>query len=65
VRTRDGWKYVCLEGQPLMLFNLDEDPYELNNLAFLDTYNEVRAELQAMLVAWLGRTGDTFELPEL
>jgi hypothetical protein len=48
-----------------VLFNLDEDPYELNNLAFLDTYNEVRAELQAMLVAWLGRTGDTFELPEL
>jgi arylsulfatase A-like enzyme len=65
VRAGDGWKYVCLEGQPLMLFNLNEDPYELNNLAFLDTYNDKRAELQAMLAGWLERTGDTFPLPEL
>jgi arylsulfatase A-like enzyme len=65
VRTRDGWKYVCLEGQPIMMFNLNEDPYELANLAFLDAYNDVRAELQAELARWLERTGDTFELPEL
>lgn len=65
IRTRDGWKYVCLEGQPLLMFNLNEDPYELANLAFLDIYNDKRAELQAELAAWLERTGDDFPLPEL
>lgn len=65
IRTRDNWKYVCLEGQPLMMFNLNEDPYELANLAYLDTFNDKRAELQAELAGWIERTGDTFALPEL
>ncbi len=65
VRTRDGWKYVCLEGQPFAMFDLREDPYELVNLAFLDAYNDRRADLQAELAAWIERTGDTFALPEL
>jgi arylsulfatase A-like enzyme len=65
VRTRDGWKYICLEGQPIMMFNLNEDPYEMANLAFLDDYNEERAALQAELARWLDRTGDEFPLPKL
>jgi hypothetical protein len=48
-----------------MMFNLNEDPYELANLAFLDTFNDKRAELQAILAGWLERTGDDFPLPEL
>jgi len=65
VRTRDGWKYVCLEGQPLLMFNLNEDPYELANLAFLDAFNDQREELQARLARWIVETGDDFPLPEL
>ncbi len=65
IRTRDGWKYVCLEHQPVMLFNLNEDPYELANLAYLDTFNDKRAELQARLARWILETGDDFPLPEL
>ena len=65
VVTRDGWKYVCLEHQPLMLFNLNEDPYEMANLAYLDAFNDKRAELQALLADWIERTGDAFPLPEL
>ena len=65
VRTADGWKYVCLEGQPIFLFNLNEDPYETANLAFLDTFNDKREELQSELQAWMMRTGDEFRLPEL
>jgi len=65
VRTRDRWKYVCLEGQPVMMFNLNEDPYELANLAFLDAFNDKRAELQGKLEEWLEKTGDDFPLPEL
>jgi arylsulfatase A-like enzyme len=65
VVTCDGWKYVCLEHQPVMLFNLNEDPYELANLVYLDAFNDKRAELQALLADWLVRTGDAFPLPEL
>ena len=65
IRTNDGWKYVCLEHQPVMLFNLNEDPYELTNLAYLDTHNEKREELQAELADWIEKTGDEFPLPEL
>ncbi len=65
IRTRDGWKYICLEHQPVMMFNLNEDPYEMANLAFLDTFNDKRAELQEELVQWLEKTGDEFPLPEL
>lgn len=64
VRTTDGWKYVVLEHQPFGLFNLNEDPYELNNLAFLDTHNAERERLQGELAQWLERTGDEFALPE-
>lgn len=65
VRTIDGWKYVVLENQPFGLFNLNEDPHELNNLAFLDDHNEKREELQTELQHWLDKTGDSFALPEM
>ena len=48
-----------------MMFDLNEDPYELANLAFLDAYNDKRAELQGKLAEWLEKTGDDFPLPEL
>ena len=65
VTTRDGWKYACLEGQPLFLHNLNEDPFELNNLAFKHSYLEPRRRLHALLSNWINRTGDVFALPEL
>ena len=65
IRTCDGWKYVILEGQPIMMFDLNEDPYEMANLVYLDAYNQKREELQGELAAWLERTGDDFPLPEL
>ena len=48
-----------------MMFNLNEDPYELANLAYSDAFNEKRAELQARLARWIDETGDSFPLPEL
>jgi arylsulfatase A-like enzyme len=65
VVTRDGWKYVCLEGQPWMLFNLNEDPYELANHAFNTKFRLQRKNLQERLAAWLEKTGDKFELPKI
>lgn len=63
--TRDNWKYVCLEGQPWLMFNLNEDPYELVNLAQNSRYWQKRNALQAELEAWIERTDDTFDMPAL
>ena len=30
--TPDNWKYICLEHQPWLMFNLNDDPYEQVNL---------------------------------
>lgn len=65
VVTTDGWKYVCLEGTPWMLFNLNEDPYELRNLAFCGTAKAKRADLNRLLADWIARTGDHFRLPDI
>jgi arylsulfatase A-like enzyme len=65
VVTLDGWKYVVLEGQPWLMFNLNEDPYELVNLAHNTKYKQERQRLHARLVQWVHETGDTFALPEL
>jgi len=61
--TRDGWKYAVLEGQPWLMFDLNEDPYELANLAMDRSFNKKRHELQAELVGWLEKTDDHFQLP--
>ena len=63
--TRDGWKYVVLEGQPWLLFNLNVDPYEQVNLAHNTRYSEQRSRLQARLEAWIRETDDSFALPVL
>lgn len=63
--TDDGWKYVCLEGQPWLLFNLNEDRYEQANLAHNSAFRTKRRELQERLAKWIAETGDEFPLPEL
>jgi arylsulfatase A-like enzyme len=65
VVTLDDWKYVVLEGQPWLLFNLNEDPYELANLAHNTRYRAERRRLQERLAAWINETGDQFKLPQL
>ena len=62
--TRDGWKYVVLEGQPWLLFNLNEDPYEQANLAHNTLYVIERQRLQDRLADWIHDTGDKFDLPK-
>ncbi|MFP3938357.1 MAG: sulfatase [Phycisphaerae bacterium] len=63
--TRDGWKYVVSDGFPYLMFNLNEDPYELNNLALDAAYREKRQDLQARLARWMDETQDPYPLPEL
>lgn len=63
VVTRDGWKYVCLEGRQWLMFDLNEDPFEQVNLAFNPRHAARRRELNARLARWIGETGDSFRLP--
>ena len=65
VATRDGWKYVCLEGQPWLMFNLNEDPYEQANLAFNTAFGSQRRRLHDRLARWIAETNDQFALPEV
>lgn len=58
-------KCIVLEGQPIMLFNLREDPFELTNLVYLDQYNDQRERLQSILNKWINKTGDNFLMPGL
>jgi arylsulfatase A-like enzyme len=63
VVTKDGWKYACVKGGEWMLYNLKDDPYEQNNLAFNTAFREKRAEMRGLLQEWIDKTGDKFELP--
>lgn len=65
VVTRDKWKYVALEGQPWLLFDLNEDPFEQVNLAHNSQFAAQRRTLHDQLAAWIHDTGDEFALPEL
>lgn len=64
VLTRDGWKYVCVPHAPWGMYNLNEDPYEMNNLAFNHRFHQKRSELQARLARWIREVGDEFPLPD-
>lgn len=63
--TMDGWKYVAFEGVPWLLFNLNEDPYELANHAHNSAYAQIRRKLNDRLGQWILDTGDTFMLPQV
>ena len=62
--TKDGWKYVCFHNQSWLMFNLNEDPYELANVAFNTKYNKERAALIKRLEQWVGDTKDSFVIPD-
>ena len=50
---------IMAENRPIEeLYDLENDPYELNNLAQLAEHREVLERLRAMLIEWQERTGD-------
>ncbi len=65
----DGWKLICLEGQPWLMHNLRDDPYEMVNLAFdqhgpsREFHHQKQLFLLQRLKKWLDDTGDVFQLP--
>jgi arylsulfatase A-like enzyme len=65
VQTTDNWKYICLEHQPWLMFNLDDDPYELVNLAHNTKFRAERKRLNERLKQWVADTKDEFAMPEV
>lgn len=65
VVTRDGWKYTCTPQAPWLLYNLNDDPFEMANRIHtkVAAERERRAALHQRLARWIIETGDTFTLP--
>ena len=52
-------------GQPWLVFNLNDDPYEQSNLAHNTEFRAERRRLHDRLNAWIADTGDSFALGEV
>jgi arylsulfatase A-like enzyme len=65
VRTRE-WVYAWSAGLPgpghWVLYNVKEDPYELNNLVNDPEHRDIRTKLHAMTEQWRKDTGDNLDL---
>jgi len=51
----ERWKYVHFAGLPPLLFDLEEDPAELRNLADDPAHLATRVEMAEKLLAWRSR----------
>ncbi len=47
------------------MYNLNEDPYEMANLALEERFREDRQRLQDILADWIDKTSDTFKIPDI
>ncbi|VGO16528.1 Arylsulfatase [Pontiella desulfatans] len=61
IRT-ENWTYAYHEGGDWVLYNLENDPYQLNNLVDNAEYEQVKAALAAQLETMRIELGDTTEL---
>ncbi|MBG7629555.1 MAG: sulfatase-like hydrolase/transferase [Bacteroidetes bacterium] len=64
VRTKD-WKliqYLVKGKKTTQLFKIDEDPLEMNNLAYNPEYKEKVLEMNVLLKEWIEKSGDKVNL---
>lgn len=62
VVTQDGWKLNWSAYDKSQLFNLNEDPMEVNNLYSREEYQAKIKELKDMITRWQKSTGDHVSL---
>ncbi len=65
VRTSDGWKmikYLVKGKKTTQLFNLNNDPWELNNLANDKKYKKQLKRLTKEMKRWMKKSGDSVVL---
>ena len=64
---KGDWKYIYFTGDESLLFNLREDPGELQNLAAVSEFASKKAELHAILTSLVNPdqvTGQAFAAQE-
>jgi arylsulfatase A-like enzyme len=65
----EGWRgvrtarymYARVEDAPWVLYDLQEDPYELRNLVDDPAASQIRDEMEQRLTAWMEKTGDSWD----
>ena len=65
-----GWRgvrtqrhmYARYQDRPWVLYDLEEDPYEMNNLASDPSSQSLREEMDQRLSRWMTQTGDSWDL---
>ena len=55
------WKYVFIPHDLDELYDLEEDPAEMNNLASDQSHRDVLEEMRARLIGWNDATNDMFQ----
>ena len=60
--AESGFKYIYNENDMDELYNLNDDPYELENLIYNEEYTEILDDLKARLAKLRKETGDNISL---
>jgi arylsulfatase A-like enzyme len=60
VRT-SRYMYARTKEKPWVLYDLQEDPHELNNLVDDPSAQAIRASMEKRLQEWMQRTGDSWD----
>jgi arylsulfatase A-like enzyme len=61
--TPDGWRFTCSPTGWHELYNLNEDPIEIHNLARSGEHDGLMSDLLEKIRSWQRRTGDRVRLP--
>lgn len=58
VISKDGWKLCLRDRDKNQLYNLNEDPFEFQNLYYAGDHTEIIADLTDKILSWQDRTDD-------
>jgi arylsulfatase A-like enzyme len=67
--TEDGWRgvrthrymYARFEKEPWVLYDIEKDPYQTQNLANEPSAKGVQADMERRLTQWMNKTGDSWD----
>lgn len=60
--VKGPYKFVAFDGQLDELYDLEKDPYEMNNLIHKEHYQDILQEMKEELLKWQEKTNDPYEV---
>jgi hypothetical protein len=54
-----------MPGHEWLLFDLNDDPFEMANLAYDTVFQKQKERCHELLKEWIEKTGDRFDLPDI